>query len=194
MPSNERYEGTRYAELAVTGSAEHLTRLRQVYRARRKAVIRYRGGNASESGDRIICPHAIVFADQMWYVVALCDDSLARFFRLDRVQAVSVLEETFESDDSALQRVMEQGRAFALDTARRMTVRYSPTIAGWIAEREGVKPADDGSVTLEHPLADDGRAIRHVLQYGPDAELLDPPELRTLLAQRLDTMLETTIP
>lgn len=73
-------------------------------------------------------------------------------------------------------------------------VRYSPTIARWIAEREGVKLAADGSVTLEHPVADEGWAIRHVLQYGPDAELFDPPELRALLARRLGEMLETTIP
>jgi predicted DNA-binding transcriptional regulator YafY len=80
---------------------------------------------------------------------------------------------------------MEAGRAFASDTARRMTVRYSPRIARWVAEREGVALADDGSLTLEHPVADESWAVRHVLQYGPDAEVVTPPSIRELLRERL---------
>jgi predicted DNA-binding transcriptional regulator YafY len=69
-----------------------------------------------------------------------------------------------------------------------MTVWYSHRIARWIAEREGCTLSDDGSLTLEHPLADEEWAVRHVLQYGPDAEVLHPPELRALLARRLAEM------
>ena len=83
VPANERHEGTRWAELAITGSAEHLATLREARRSHRKVKLRYRSGSASESSERTICPHAIVFAEQMWYVVAMCDDAVARFFRLD---------------------------------------------------------------------------------------------------------------
>jgi predicted DNA-binding transcriptional regulator YafY len=54
-----------------------------------------------------------------------------------------------------------------------------------VAEREGVRPAEDGSLTLEHPVADESWAVRHVLQYGPDAEVLAPDSIRTLLRERL---------
>jgi hypothetical protein len=50
-----------------------------------------------------------------------------------------------------------------------MKVKYSPKIARWIAEREGVELDADGSLTIEHPLADQEWGVRHVLQYGPDA-------------------------
>ena len=66
-----------------------------------------------------------------------------------------------------------------------MTVRYSPRIARWVAEREGAKLAADGSVTLEHVVADDAWAVRHVLQYGPEAEILAPEELREKLVGEL---------
>ena len=69
-----------------------------------------------------------------------------------------------------------------------MTVRYSPRIARWVAEREGQPLAADGSLTLEHPVADDSWAVRHVLQYGPDAELLSPPELRAMVSDRLASL------
>jgi predicted DNA-binding transcriptional regulator YafY len=81
--------------------------------------------------------------------------------------------------------VQERGRAFASDTTQRMTVRYSPRIARWVAEREGATLAEDGSLTLEHPVADESWAIRHVLQYGPDAELVGPRGLRESLAAKL---------
>ena len=186
VPSNERHEGTRWADLSDAGAAEHLATIRAAIAERRKLELTYRAGGATESSTRTIAPHSLVFAEQMWYLVATADDEALRFFRLDRVEAVRLLDETFERDVGAAQRVLEAGRAFASDTARRMTVRYSPRIARWVAEREGAALAEDGSLTLEHPLADDAWAVRHVLQYGPDAEVLAPESLRVLLSERLN--------
>lgn len=188
VPANDRHEGTRYAELAIAGSTEHLAMLRSAYRSSRKVRLRYRSGSASEASERIICPNAIIFAEQMWYVVAMCDDAVARFFRLDRVEDVEVLDDTFEPNPEAVDIAMDRGKPFASDTTRSMTVRYSPHIARWVAEREGKSLAADGSLTLEHPVADDAWAVRHVLQYGPEAELLEPADLRALLAERLSMM------
>ncbi len=70
-----------------------------------------------------------------------------------------------------------------------MTVRYSPKIARWIAEREGVPLDADGSLTMEHPLADSDWGVRHVLQYGSEAEVLEPQSLRQEVARKLETML-----
>jgi predicted DNA-binding transcriptional regulator YafY len=57
-------------------------------------------------------------------------------------------------------------------------VRYSPRIARWISEREGADPSADGSLTVTHRVADPHWIVRHVLQYGPDAEVLEPEEVR----------------
>jgi predicted DNA-binding transcriptional regulator YafY len=69
-----------------------------------------------------------------------------------------------------------------------LRVRYSPRIARWIAEREGKALAADGSLTVEHPLADPDWAVRHVLQYGPDAEVLEPAAVRQEIVRRLEAM------
>ena len=68
-----------------------------------------------------------------------------------------------------------------------MRVRYSPRIARWIAEREGVQPDADGSLTLDHPLLDVQWGVRHVLQYGPDAEVLEPNDVREEIRRRVAT-------
>jgi predicted DNA-binding transcriptional regulator YafY len=148
--------------------------------------LQYRAGAATESTTRTVDPHALVFAEQMWYVVATTDDATLRFFRLDRIEAVEVLDERFERDPSAALRVQDAGRAFASDTTRRMTVRYSSRIARWVAEREDAPLNDDGSLVLEHPVADESWAVRHVLQYGPDAEVLEPESIREVVVAHLD--------
>jgi predicted DNA-binding transcriptional regulator YafY len=69
-----------------------------------------------------------------------------------------------------------------------MTVRYSPRIARWVAERAAAPLEEDGSLVLEHPVADESWAVRHVLQYGPDAEVVAPAELRAVIAERMRAM------
>jgi len=188
VPSNERHEGARWADLGDAGDAEHLASIRRAIAARRMIELRYRAGGATESTTRAVAPHSLVFAEQMWYLVASADGGALRFYRVDRVEAVNMLAESFERDPAAGERVLEAGRAFASDTARRMVVRYSSRIARWVADREGATLAADGSLTLEHPVADDAWAVRHVLQYGSDAELLAPPDLRALVRARLAAM------
>jgi predicted DNA-binding transcriptional regulator YafY len=68
-------------------------------------------------------------------------------------------------------------------------VRYSPRIARWIAEREGVPLAEDGSVTVEMEAIQEEWAVRHVLRYGPDAEVLAPESLREAIADALRKMI-----
>jgi proteasome accessory factor C len=188
LPSNDAHDDLRHASLADVGSAEHLSTLRAAVRDRQVVMLRYRAGGATESVERRVCPHAIVYSEHMWYVVTIGEDGALRHFRLDRMERVDVVEGHFESDATVVRRVMEAGRAFASETTRYMTVRYSPRIARWVAEREGESLAADGSLTLDHPVADDSWAMRHVLQYGPEAEVIAPPEMRQMLAMRLADM------
>ena len=83
---------------------------------------------------------------------------------------------------------MPGGRAFRAPEAGTLRVRYSPNVARWIAEREGKSVDADGSLALEHPLADTDWAVRHVLQYGPDAEVLEPAAVREEIVRRLTAL------
>ena len=123
---------------------------------------------------REVCPHSLAFVEQMWYVVSTNSADEMRLFRVDRIEAIEILRDTFERNAELASKLSAAGRAFYSTTDERMTVRYSPRIARWLAEREGKELDADGGLTLEHPLADESWAIRHVLQYGPDAELLRP--------------------
>ena len=190
MPAAERDEQLWHAVSPSGTESSALADLREALRSRRKARIIYRKGSGETASDRVVCTYALVPANDTWYLVAHCEatDSL-RFFRLDRVESVTVLDVQYAMPaNSLLERILGDGRPFHTDGSAIMTVRYSPRIARWIAEREKVPLAADGSLTLEHPLADEEWAVRHVLQYGVDAEVLAPESVRGKIVEKLRAM------
>ena len=60
-------------------------------------------------------------------------------------------------------------------------------------EREGKQLSEDGSLTMEHPVADTDWAVRHLLQYGPEVDVLEPEEIRAELQRRLQFMQELVL-
>lgn len=189
LPDEELIQD-RNAETAAPVSRELLSLTREAARARTKLRVSYQRADESNPTDRTVCPYALLFASGMWYLVAHCDHSDGlRIFRLDRIRAAEPDDEMFDVPAGfSVAELVREGRVFAAEGAGRLTVRYSPNVARWLAEREGAAVAADGSLTLEHPLADLDWAVRHVLQYGPDAEILEPPEARDAVRRRLDLM------
>ncbi len=187
LPADEMGE-LRVASLAVAGSLDRLRVLRTAHRSGHKVRLTYHKGADQTSTRRVICPYAIVFTSGMWYAVAHCESSDGvRFFRLDRVEKVEALEARFRRPrEFSVEAVMPDGKPFHAEDARALRLRYSPAIARWIAEREGKTLADDGSLTMEHPLADIDWAVRHVLQYGPDVSVLEPADVRDAVRRRLE--------
>jgi proteasome accessory factor C len=184
---------TRHASLGAgmrAVSNEHLASVRTALRAHKKLRLEYRRANASDAKSRIVRPYALVASTGMLYLIAHCETSDGlRIFRLDRVEGAAVLDESFTVPESfSIDEVLRDGRALQGEGPGILRIRYSPRIARWIAEREGVALDTDGSVTVEHPLADVEWAVRHVLQYGPEAEVLSPDEVRTAVRQKLEGM------
>jgi len=106
--------------------------------------------------------------------------------QLFRTRRVQPLDTRFEVPASfSLDDVVHDGKVIDAEEPQTLRVRYSPRVARWIAEREHVAVDADGSLTLEHPLADAAWAVRHVLQYGADAEVLEPASTRREIERRL---------
>jgi proteasome accessory factor C len=190
LPDEEIASDLRYASLSVVGDLEHLRRLREAFRQRRRVRLRYRKAADQRASMRVICPYGIVFASGKWYAVAHCDGAdEVRIFRLDRIEGVEQLDTKFAvPKENVVESILREGRAFQAPDAGTLRVRYSPRIARWIAEREGKSLDNDGSLTMEHPLADAEWAVRHLLQYGPEVDVLEPPTVREALVRRLTDM------
>ncbi|MCC6317198.1 MAG: WYL domain-containing protein [Gemmatimonadaceae bacterium] len=175
--------------VAPDAPAPALDVLRASIGARRKVQIRYRRSGSTTARDRTVHPYGLVHASGMLYVVAWCEaEHDVRVFRLDRIESIEGLRETFSRDDGIeLDGLLSSHRALLEDAPHAtMRVRYSPQVARWIAEREGREVEPDGSLVLDHPLADVAWGLRHVLQYGAEAEVLSPASMRDAVRQRLD--------
>ena len=71
----------------------------------------------------------------------------------------------------------------------QVTIRFSPEISRWIRERyPEAEQQEDGSVVASFPTASVDWLIRTALQYGPDAEVLDPPMYREAMRKAVEEM------
>jgi predicted DNA-binding transcriptional regulator YafY len=138
-------------------------------------------------------PYALIVASGSWYALSHCEVSAAiRSFRLDRIEQIEPTAEPYEIPATfSVDEYLSDRKVLRLGQPRWMRVRYSPRVARWIAEREGRELEPDGSLVMEHPLADVQWGVRHVLQYGADAEVIEPAEVRAELTRRLRGLLTT---
>jgi predicted DNA-binding transcriptional regulator YafY len=173
------------AEQGADADPAILRMLREAIRESRMVSIRYASGSAPEATDRTVGPLVLAPSRGHWFLVGWYDGGI-RIYRVDRVESATVLPDHFERPNgTSYEEVLQNGRIFHGAPEQTLTVRYSTRIAPWIAEREGKTPDADGAVTVEYPLGDVDWAVRHVLQYGPDAEVLGPAEVRARVVEVL---------
>jgi proteasome accessory factor C len=168
--------------------------VREAISRKNRARIVYRRGDAAHGDERIIEPYRLVMFGPTWYVAAHDEQSDdVRIFRMDRVEAAEVLAEKSAAEHFAkIEERLAQGGPFAADAAARLRVRFGPKAARWVREHESGVEEEGGAYVVEYPLADLEWAVRHVLQYGSEAEILEPAEARRLIAVRLRAMLAET--
>ena len=190
LPADSIPDGLYGASLGEHGNTAHLAVVKEGLQQQRKVRLVYRRSGSATPGERILCPYALVASNGMLYIVGYCErEQEIRVFRMDRVEDATLLGERFERPSTfSVDEVLQRGKVFNHAGSESMRVRYSPRIARWIAEREGKALAADGSLEMEHPVADGEWAMRHVLQYGRDAEVLAPAALRERLLDRLRLM------
>jgi proteasome accessory factor C len=193
LPADAAAPANREAALPVSGDPATRVAIQRSMAARQKLRITYQGGSRAAASERTIRPYALVIASGSWYVIAFCESKNGvRSFRLDRVVAVADLQDAYEIPATfSVDEHLNDRKVLRVGQLPRLRVRYSPRVARWIAEREGVKVDADGSLTLDHPLSDVQWGVRHVLQYGPDAEVLEPPEVREEIAVRLSRLVSS---
>jgi proteasome accessory factor C len=168
----------------------------QASEARVAVRIDYTRAQAEQAEERVVHPWAVVRVHQYMYLIGWCTTVTdVRVFRLDRIARATAEETAFEVPPTFdVDTIVRDGRIFSGELPDdQLVVRYSPHIARWIAEREQCELDADGSVTVTWPLADDDWAVRHVLQYGADAQVVAPVRLRELVRARLEQLLTTLV-
>ena len=147
--------------------------------------IRYLRPDEPQPTERLIDPYQLALANGNWFVIGYCHrrDGF-RVFRLDRILEAAVTADRFETrPEFEPAELVDGGRVFTAAETVPVTVRYAPRIEAWIREKGPVRDAEDGGVFVDFEVADPMWIVRHVLQYGPDAELVGPADLRDLVVE-----------
>lgn len=159
-------------------------------RKRRTCAIVYGKPGADDAEARVIHPYSLVYSRGAWYAIGYCAvRGEVRVFRTDRILEACRTEHTFEVPAAfRAEDYLDGGKVYHAAADDRVRVRYSPRIARWVRERahfEGwtLDEEADGSVVMEHHVADPHWVVRHVLQYGAEAEVVEPAEYRGLVRE-----------
>lgn len=160
----------------------------------RTVRMRYRRGDREVT--RELAPYGLVLKSGTWYLVGRVGEGY-RTYRVDRVAGVEVGEDTFDRDDGFDLAAYWRGQAgeFLRSMLRaRVTLRLSAAglrrlrhlVDAPFVYDEAVAAADgpdaQGRVVLRLPVESVEVAYAQLLTLGPEVEVLDPPELRELMA------------
>ncbi len=163
---------------------------------------------AYDRGDRVVerrlQPLGLVLKAGTWYLVAMVEGQM-RTYRVARFRRAELTSDQFErpSEFDLACFWRESTAAYERDTARiEVTVRIDPAHLGWLVEVAGpaaVRAADvitrpdadpEGWTTLRVRMEWPTEVPPRLLALGAAAEVLDPPEIRTALADLARQALE----
>jgi proteasome accessory factor C len=142
--------------------------------------VEYWTPSRDEVSERTITPRRVFNDRGEWYVVA--DDGRSgerRTFRIDRFESIV---RTGERGEPAVLGEVAAPEWFADGDLPHVTLRLAPA-ATWVVERypvDDVAPGDDGVVVARFPVASRRWLERLLLRLGTEAEVVDPPEWRSL--------------
>ena len=156
-----------------------LSELRSAAADGRRVEIDYWSGGRDELSTRRIDPGPPFFALGEWYTDAFCSmRNEPRMFRVDRIRAVRPTDERFEPVIGTLATRVYHPRP----EDPRITIEL-PRGASWVAESapsESVEDLDGGRQRVVIAVSERAWLERILLQVGPDAVVVDPPDWRTV--------------
>jgi proteasome accessory factor C len=138
----------------------------------------------------------VLMVDGRWYLEGWCRRAeQVRLFRLDRIEAVTVLDLPADVPPEASERDLGEGlfRPSPDDTV--VTLELDPP-AHWVVDYYPVESVDalPGDRLLVRLRAGDDRWLRTLaLRLGGAARVLDPPELATEVERRAREALEAYV-
>jgi len=145
-----------------------------------------------------IDPYWLLFSERAWYLIGRSSKHKAvRTFKLGRLKSLAATGQIFKRP-AGLTLERHLGNAWRImrgDTAYEVELRFSPLISPNVAEvnwhpTQRVRWDDDGRGFLSVTVDGLDEIVWWVLGYGPEVEVLRPPELRERVAAKAREMLK----
>lgn len=162
----------------------------------KKLDVRYDSYYEGHPIDVILHPYRLAHIHRGWYLIAFTEgvDSV-RTYKVERILSLKTQSETFTVDsDFSLDAYF--GNAWLMirgDNPYHVKIRFQKRVAGNVDEITWHKTQrttfeSDGSLLFEVDVDGVDEISWWVLGYGNQAEVLEPPELRELITERVESM------
>ena len=148
----------------------------EAIRGRRLVEVEYQKEGEQTPSERVVEPYSLERSLPNWYVHTWDRTRDAeKSFRLDRMRSATLTSDTFEP--------RKEFQPSRLGDARTAKVLYTKAVARWAQER-GAHPLKDGTALAEMPVGSPEWLVGEILSYRGEAVVLEPADLRELIAQR----------
>lgn len=193
VPENIRSRVRILASASKRRNIPHFEPVAQATVRRQKLNIEYFTRSRNEHSERIVSPQRLVHYKENWYLIAWCHKAEGlRMFALDAIEAAQPLKQDGVTIDPKLVDglVGKNFGIYAGSERQWAKLKFTPKQALWV-EAETWHPEqraswlEDGSYLMEVPYSDPRELILEILRFGPDVEVLNPPELRMEVRNRL---------
>lgn len=182
---------------AIDASVDRLFEVGAAVRERRLVAFAYRPASDTEAR-REVDAWGLAYSRGSWYLIGrdrAADD--VRHFRLTRITSeLEVLGEAEPApEDLDLHGGLRSGHWGLGEPELTATIAFSPKVAAWAlpqAAGSKVEERPDGWVLAEVAASRDDAFLAWVRGFGPDAELVSPPELRKALVASLEDLRAAT--
>lgn len=173
------------------------SQLVEACRTSKQVQMEYYTASRNESSTRKLDPYLLhVYRGTNPYLIGFCHKRQAiRWFRVDRIQKLQVLEEEFVQDlnfnaKDHLDKIFQHEVG---GNPVPVAIWFDAATAPYIRERrwhptQEIQEHPDGSLTLQIVVAGLNDIKRWVLGYGKGAVVQEPPELVELVRADLETM------
>lgn len=164
---------------------------------RKRLQMRYLTRGRAKVSEREVSPQRLVHYRSTWYLDAWCHtrERLLRF-ALDAI-VQSTLTETLVKEVPMRQVEAEMDAGYGIyggKASQWATLRVTAQAAQWVSREEWHPDQqgrwlDDGAYELKIPFAEETELVMDVLRQGAQVEVIGPPSLRKLVAERLQEAL-----
>jgi proteasome accessory factor C len=159
---------------------ESLMLAQQALAERRRVHLRYLVPGRDESTERDVDPMRLINFDAHWYLEGWCHRAEGvRLFRLDRVEALEILEVDGTAPATAQPRDLDSGVFTPQADDQLVRLELGPG-ALWVSDYypvERVERIPDGGAVIDLRTADTGWLCRLLWGLGSQATVLEPAEL-----------------
>lgn len=163
--------------------------LKEAILNRQVVCFSYSAANGS-TVERTAEPHRLFFRGYDWYLLAWCRiRSDFRYFKLTRMRGLATLPEHFEKRN-----IPERESAYEQpDSQIELTVRASPRMAYRVYDEfppDFWEKEENGSFLIRFAMPQNEWLYSYLLGYGPELEVIAPPQVREELLDRAEKILK----